>query len=299
MTAQLSKAITASTLAMTLKDANGVTVPGATTYDATTRTATFTPTSALDGFVKHTVTVTAKDTTGLSITSGGSWTFTTAKPAAAAGVCPCSLYADSTVPTVLQAADTAAVTLGVKFSAKVDGTVTGVRFYKGPGNTGSHVGTLWSASGTQLATATFTGESSAGWQTVTFSQPVSVSKDTTYVASYRTTVGNYSVTPSGLGSPLDRSPLVTGTDAGVFTYGTGFPGTATDSSYLVDVVFNKLAPSLAVAAQSPAPGAVDTNRDAPVTVDFTAPIRPATPWAPPPAARPSPAPRRCPPTAPS
>ncbi len=144
---------------MTLKDAGGASVAGTTTYSAATRTATFTPGAALAGFVKHTVTVQAKDTDGLSVSSGGSWSFTTAKPDPAPGVCPCSLYSDSTTPTILQAADTAAVTLGVRFSPTVDGTVTGVRFYKGPGNTGTHVGTLWSAAGTQLATATFTGES--------------------------------------------------------------------------------------------------------------------------------------------
>ena len=54
--------------------------------------------------------------------------------------------------------DTAAVELGVKFRSDVDGYVTGVRFYKGTGNTGTHVGHLWSATGTNLGTVTFTGE---------------------------------------------------------------------------------------------------------------------------------------------
>ena len=54
--------------------------------------------------------------------------------------------------------DTAAVELGVKFRADVAGSITGVRFYKGTGNTGTHVGHLWTSTGTLLATATFTGE---------------------------------------------------------------------------------------------------------------------------------------------
>ena len=65
------------------------------------------------------------------------------------------------------------------------GSITGVRFYKGATNTGTHVGHLWSATGTLLATATFTGETASGWQQVTFSQPGRRSRaNTTYVASY-------------------------------------------------------------------------------------------------------------------
>ena len=39
---------------------------------------------------------------------------------------------------------------------------------------GSHVGTLWSNGGTLLARATFTDETPAGWQQVTFSRPVAI-----------------------------------------------------------------------------------------------------------------------------
>ena len=59
--------------------------------------------------------------------------------------------------------------LGVKFRADVSGSITGVRFYKGASNTGTHVGHLWSNTGTLLATATFTNETASGWQQVMFS----------------------------------------------------------------------------------------------------------------------------------
>ncbi len=59
------------------------------------------------------------------------------------------------------------VELGVKFRADQDGFVTGIRFYKGSGNTGTHTGSLWSSSGTRLATVTFTGETGTGWQQAT------------------------------------------------------------------------------------------------------------------------------------
>ncbi len=64
----------------------------------------------------------------------------------------------------------------MKFSSEVTGNVTGVRFYKAAANTGTHIGSLWSAGGTLLASATFTGESASGWQQVNFSSPVPISR---------------------------------------------------------------------------------------------------------------------------
>ena len=54
------------------------------------------------------------------------------------------------------------VELGVKFTSSSSGFITGIRFYKGVNNTGTHVGNLWSSSGALLASATFTGESGFG-----------------------------------------------------------------------------------------------------------------------------------------
>ena len=50
----------------------------------------------------------------------------------------------------------------------MDGFVSGIRFYKGTGNTGTHTGTMWSNNGTLLATGTFSNETSTGWQTLSF-----------------------------------------------------------------------------------------------------------------------------------
>ncbi len=48
--------------------------------------------------------------------------------------------------------DPSAQTLGVQFQASSSGFITGVRFYKEADNTGAHIGSLWSSSGTLLAT---------------------------------------------------------------------------------------------------------------------------------------------------
>ena len=97
------------------------------------------------------------------------------------------------MPTNVNWNDPAAIDVGVKFTSDVAGKVTAIKFYKGAGNTGTHTGTLWSATGQQLATATFGTESACGWQTVTFATPVSITAGTTYIASYHTTTGNYAV----------------------------------------------------------------------------------------------------------
>ncbi|WP_225285088.1 DUF4082 domain-containing protein [Nocardioides nematodiphilus] len=236
--ATFSRAVVASSVSVSVKDAAGASVAGTTTYDSTSRTVTFTPSAALAGATKYTVTLAATDPTGVALSAGKSWSFTTAVPQSPPGVCPCSLFSDSTTPTLLEAVDTNQVTLGVSFSADTAGAVTGIRFYKGPNNTGTHTGTLWSAGGVKLAEGTFTNEPSSGWATLTFSQPVSIAKNTTYVASYRTEVGNYSATPNAFAaSDLSYGPLHVTSTAGAYSYGAAFPTTATSNSYLVDLVF--------------------------------------------------------------
>lgn len=90
----------------------------------------------------------------------------------AGATCPCSIWPSTARPAVAADPDTVAVELGVKFNADVDGYITGIRFYKASTNTGTHTGTLWSSTGTKLATATFTGETVSGWQQVNFATPV-------------------------------------------------------------------------------------------------------------------------------
>lgn len=137
------------------------------------------------------------------------------------------------------------VELGVKFRSDVAGKVTGVRFYKGAGDTGWHTGSLWSANGTLLATGTFTNETASGWQVLQFATPVSISANTTYVASYWTQSG-FSLTQNAFyNAGVDNGPLhllkngVDGPNA-VFKYGGGgiFPtDTYLASNYWVDIVF--------------------------------------------------------------
>ncbi|HZS54829.1 MAG TPA: DUF4082 domain-containing protein, partial [Bryobacteraceae bacterium] len=77
-----------------------------------------------------------------------------------------------------------AAELGTRFQMTANGSIIGVRFWKDPRDVGTHTGTLWSDSGTLLATGTFSNETASGWQTLYFSSPVSVTSGLFYRISY-------------------------------------------------------------------------------------------------------------------
>jgi hypothetical protein len=158
---------------------------------------------------------------------------------------PFTLWPGSATPTNPAATDDPnAVELGVRFVADVDGFVKGIRFYKGPGNTGTHRASLWTAGGTRLATATFANETPAGWQQVLFATPVPITAGTVYVASYHARRGRYAYDQEYFEVAYDNPPLhalANGSGGnGVYRYGSsGFPNqTYRATNYWVDVVFD-------------------------------------------------------------
>jgi hypothetical protein len=179
----------------------------------------------------------AQNTSGQAMTSPFSWSFTTG----AVSQCPCSVWQNGTPTGAVDASDTSAVNLGLRFRPNSSGRIVGVRFYKYADNTGSHIGSLWSSTGTLLATGTFTSETASGWQEFDFSSPVTVTAGTTYVASYHTDVGHYAVTGNGLASAVTNGPLTALASGGVYSYGSAnaFPSnTFNASNYWVDVVYS-------------------------------------------------------------
>jgi hypothetical protein len=73
-----------------------------------------------------------------------------------------SLWSATATPAVAAENDSSAVEVGVQFRPSANGYISGVRFYKGSGNGGTHVAHLWTSAGTKLATATFAGETATG-----------------------------------------------------------------------------------------------------------------------------------------
>ncbi|HEY7116440.1 MAG TPA: DUF4082 domain-containing protein [Tepidisphaeraceae bacterium] len=191
-----------------------------------------------------------------------------------------SIWDDSATPTVTAFNDPASVEVGVRFRSDTDGFVTGFRFYKGAGNTGTHTGQLWATNGSLLGSATFTQESASGWQQVSLASPVHITAGTTYVASYFAPNGHYAL-DSGYfaASGVDHSPLHAlrdGTDGGngLFDYTAApvFPGSTFNSNnYWVDVTFDQtLVPQVENVA--PADGALNVDVGGNVAVTFTVPM---------------------------
>jgi hypothetical protein len=180
-----------------------------------------------------------------------------------------SIFAPSAGPTD-GTSGSDGITVGVKFRSDVAGTVTGVRFYKAPGNNVAHLGLLYSNSGAVLAQATYTGETTSGWQQVDFASPVSISANTTYVAALFTTT--FSGTQSYFASSgVDNAPLHalrSGVDGGngVYSYaGTPqFPVSSwSDTNYWVDVVFSPA--QVAAPTFSPNPGSYTSQQQVTLT----------------------------------
>jgi Domain of unknown function (DUF4082) len=157
-----------------------------------------------------------------------------------------SLFNPDDVPTNVTWDDPSPAELGVRFQSSVAGFVTGVQFYKGPQNTGTHVGNLWSSTGTLLATATFTGETDSGWQVASFNNPVPIAADTIYVVSYHTS-GFYSADPGYFTSDHSNGPLLAPASGGNGVYARGasssFPSASFGATnYWVDLIFTLQAP---------------------------------------------------------
>lgn len=242
--AQISQGV-AITVTGTASDVGGrlaaveVSVDGGTTWRAATGTTSWTfswSPSALGTF--------ALKSRGIDDSLNIETPATSASVTVLGRTCPCTIWGPSTVPGVSSDPDPSAVELGVKFSSSQNGTITGVRFYKGSANTGTHTGKLWSNSGSLLATVTFTNETASGWQQATFSTPVAITAGVTYVASYWAPNGRYAADSFGLSTAVDSTPLralssVESGGNGVYRYAsTGFPNsTWSATNYWVDVVF--------------------------------------------------------------
>ena len=250
------------TVAGTASDAGGgvvagveVSTDGGATWHPATGTTTWSYTWVAHGAPSTVVKSRAVDDSGNLETPGNGVGVTV--------TCPCSIWGTGAAAGP-DSGDTQSIEVGVKFTSDTFGTVNGLRFYKVTGNTGTHVGSLWSATGQRLATATFTGETSSGWQQVLFSSPVPITPNTTYVASYLAPSGHYAQTagyfypppapaPDG-GGVVDSAPLhalrnVGSTTNGVYVYtsSSAFPTlTFNAENYWVDPLFTP----------SPAPGQV-------------------------------------------
>jgi len=278
--ATFDQAVTPASITFTLKDATGTAVTGTTGYNSTSNTMTFTPTGTLAYNTAFTATVSgATNTTGQTLAAPKTWTFTTAAP----GACPCTVFSPNAIPATITDTDTGAVELGMKFRSDVAGTATGIRFYKGSQNTGTHTGHLWTSTGTLLASVTFTGETASGWQQATLSTPITINANTTYVVSYYAPNGRYSATSNYFTTSTDNGPLhglATGTDGsnGIYKYGTTtFPTSSyNNTNYWVDITFMSGNTAPTVGSTAPAAGATGVAVSVTPSATFDQAVTPAS-----------------------
>ena len=169
--------------------------------------------------------------------------------AAAAVIQTYTLFGAAT-PAVAATSSSSSVELGVRFAPRTRGWATGMRFYKGSGNGGSHVGTLWSPTGNALARVTFTNESATGWQHATFSSPVPVSSGVTYFVSYHAPQGHFAYAlgyfARSLRTRMLMAPRTTrsrGNGLFAFSASSTFPtNSGTGTNFYVDVDFVTMLP---------------------------------------------------------
>jgi len=190
----------------------------------------------------------------------------------------------SATPKLVTDPDRVPVELGVRFSTATAGTVTGIRYYRGPLNAGPHTGSLWDSTGHRLATVTFASESATGWQTASFAKPVAVAKNTTYVASYLAPKGGYSDDTGYFNRPVTNGDLTVPAGGGVYRYGTtgGFPTSNWENSnYYVDVVFVRSGGSTVPPVTTPTPTQTPTQTPLPTPTPTVTPTPSPSPTVPP------------------
>ena len=125
--------------------------------------------------------------------------------------------------------------IAMRFKVAVPGRVVNFRWYKAPGETGSHTAHLWTDGGQQLASATFSNESPSGWQTVTFSG-VHINANQYYRVSVNTNTVQAKTFGSLYGSPIVNGPITS--DFSYYGQPTGvMPTSGSYSLYYIDVTF--------------------------------------------------------------
>lgn len=194
------------------------------------------------------------------LTPGGSYTYTVRARDAAGNTSPDSLsigiimpantvvsiWDDENPAEAVDSGDATSVVVATRFMPLVDGQITGVRFYKVAANTGTHIGSIWTADGTtSLAEVEYADETATGWQTAMLGTPLEVTANTPYVVSYFAPNGHYAATGNYFTTDTGNEYIVALADApgasnGLYEYSFNntFPdSTFNKANYWVDVLF--------------------------------------------------------------
>jgi hypothetical protein len=188
------------------------------------------------------------------------------------------------------------LTVGVKFKANSDGYISAIRFYKAKDEIATYTVGLWSTDPGEpeplLGTASFSSTADTGWVEVPFVNPVKISANTIYIASYFSPNGWYSSdTNPGLTDSIVNGPLTAVADNdpegdgpnGLYDYSALLVRPANfyeASNYWVDVKYTPVVGNDTVPPQisstSPAGNATNININSFITATFNKEIDSAT-----------------------
>ncbi len=146
--------------------------------------------------------------TGVRSTNGASapdtsWSFRTSGDDDVAA--PQSMFGDETPVVSAASGDGSSVELGTAFTPSTDGRITAIRFFKGTGNAGTHVGSLWTASAGPARPGHVHERECSG---LADGHPVvsgAVKEGNTYVVSYLAPQGRYAYTSGFFAAPWTRA----------------------------------------------------------------------------------------------
>jgi len=127
--------------------------------------------------------------------------------------------------------------VATRFISSVPGSITALRFYKAPGETGSHTIRLWTDGGALLAAVTVANETASGWQEQALPSPIAISAGVYYRVSHNTNTWQ-SKTNCGLQTSITNGPLTAQSGAWISPNGA-FPTTGSCSNFFGDVRFDQ------------------------------------------------------------
>ena len=194
-------------------------------------------------------------------------------------------------PDVITSDFTRAAEAGVKFTTNKATTITGVSFFKSDRNNASIVSIWDPTTNRRIATGLLTDNQATGWVTAQLSKQIVVDPGKTYIASYYSGRGGYSVNNNAYKSSVVDGNIVYPADAGVLSTNGKVPTDAPGvDGYAVHVLYEGQ-------ATTPAPEPTPEPTTPPVvTPEPTTPpvVTPEPTPAPEPTPEPTPAPEPTP-----
>lgn len=132
--------------------------------------------------------------------------------------------------------------LGTKFTVSKVATIKAIRYYKMPGETGTHVGRIWDFWGRPLGAFTFTNETASGWQSVDVTGNYEIYPENVFWVTVNSNT-SYAATPGGLASQITNGIISSVADGANGVYGPPgeFPtNTYNNNNYFRDVVVEEI-----------------------------------------------------------